>query len=261
MRTPLSRHPIWQIFGLTRNNIIGDMAHLCDGGVLLNLEGSCLDELVDPSEIGYGTLEENFARTRDAISNAYDMAGTPASHRICRLRLAHFHKPGDWACLTAKFSHARALLPILLNVLASIAKTCERDHHRHHAFHHLNRCYQIIYEAGYFIDAAACEELAGAMDKFMVHYNWLSKHSLASARMRYAVTVKAHFLLHLIQFSKYINPRVVWAYAFESMMGLLARSAAGCTRSSPLCTVGKKVTMNYLYLLSIKLSKADRRCT
>ena len=229
--------------------------HLGDSGFLPMMEGSALDELISPSMRKSGSLHSNFIEIVGEIRSEYDKQKTPLSHRIYGLKIAHFHKSDDWSTLTCKASHARALLPILVPILHKFNDGSDHNGHRILAFEALNSCYQIILRSGTFIPPKDCETMAENIETCMFHYNWLTNYSLERHSLRYNLTLKAHLLVHLVGFSRYINPRKHWAYSFEAMMGVIAKSAFACVPGTSLIQAGAKVADNYRLAFYMKANR------
>ena len=64
---------------------------------------------------------------------------------------------------------------------------------------------------------------------------------------------KLHSLYHVAEFSRYMNPRFIWAYGGEDFMGTMVMSGKACVTSSPMHLIGNKVMENFRLALNILL--------
>ena len=89
---------------------------------------------------------------------------------------------------------------------------------------------------------------------FLLHYNALLHLSLARNVKNFNLTTQAHYLWNIANFSRYMNPRVIWCYEFEDFMGTLTLSGKTCVHGSPMAIIGNKVLENYLLVFNLALN-------
>ena len=85
----------------------------------------------------------------------------------------------------------------------------------------------------------------------------MTNHALEANYLAYNKTIKEHVMIHLVEHATFLNPRFVWAYKFERMIGLVARSAHSCTAGSTLVAAGRKTLENYRVALSIRRQRLE----
>ena len=111
--------------------------------------------------------------------------------------------------------------------------------------------------AGMHLTDEEAESMTVLLESFLLHYNWLTNHALEANYLAYNKTIKEHVMIHLVEHAKFLNPRFVWAYKFERMIGLVARSAHSCTAGSTLVAAGRKTLENYRVALSIRRQRLE----
>ena len=140
-------------------------------------------------------------------------------------------------------------------VLQELHDGTELHEHRVRAVACLVKIYRAFKDNGLFLER---DVALGAMEDLRVfyeHYHWLACHAVDNGEMNYAVKQKMHTLFHIVDHSKYLNPRFTWCYAYEDFMGTVVTCARACVAGSPMHIVGKKVLDNFLLVLSLPLSE------
>jgi hypothetical protein len=236
-----SDNKIYSFPGITRYSYVHDWMHDCDVGPLVNLHGSCMDELVcEPA----GSMEHCHVALLKELKHGYQEVGTSPNHRIGGLKLDHYHKPGDWSRLSAKAAHSRHLVPVMAKVLEGRGFHSERDFHRYRCYELIHLSLQILERNDMFLPDNEAELLSSASDYFLLHYNWLTDHYHAKGVLRYNFTMKNHYLWHCMDWARFLNPRFSWNYSFEGQMGLICRVSAACTAGTPSILTGPKTLQN-----------------
>ena len=106
-----------------------------------------------------------------------------------------------------------------------------------------------------FLSEDACNDIVMLVETAYLHYNWLTCKSIEEKSLRYNFTIKAHMLMNLILFSKWLNTRFYWAYTFEAMMGVVTRCARSCAPGTPLIQIGAKCMESYRLAFGIKYGR------
>ena len=162
--------------------------------------------------------------------------------------MVHLH-----ALLVSKAAEVVSLVSVMLDLLKRWDNNSDHHGHRIMAFHYLDSIYSIILQSGPFLDDVTYMSLRESADLFLEHYDWLCKNALAAGQRRYNITFKTHAFWHLIDLAKYLNPRALWAYAFEDYMGKLVKSAKRCSAGTKANLVGRKVLENVLLALRLEI--------
>ena len=90
---------------------------------------------------------------------------------------------------------------------------------------------------------------------FLKSYRWLAAYNKARDRKVYNVVPKFHYLYHLLQQSKYLNPRFCWCYGDEDLVGRASSLAHSCTRGTPPTQVLSKIVQHYRVAKHIEWSR------
>lgn len=231
--------------GVSRFSNCGEWMHTFDLGLLLEAEGSTIDELVfDDETRAMGRAEQRCNALWQDISKVYIKQKTVT--RLETLKLSDFHNPQQFCKLAAKAAAARNLLPVLVEVLEDRHTGSERDDNRLRMYKCLNDCYHIIMTGAMFLKEVEWRKLIAQYDKFLLYYNWMCHYSLDHGALRYNFTFKVHAGYHVCEFARFLNPRIIWAYTFEDFMGKIARSAQASTAGTPLVLVAEKTVENFM---------------
>jgi len=218
--------------------------HTFDLGLLLELHGSTLDELVyDDPDRSSGKAEDRAKDLWQEIQKVY--REQKVSSCLDHFRISDFHDPQHFCRMSCKAANARHLLPVLYEVLKRRSGNSPRDKHRLRAYKLLNHCYQLMMTSGMFLDLETWKEVETTFDQFMLEYNWLTKHSFDNNVLRYNFTFKMHMAWHIIQFARWLNPRFTWTYIYEDFMGKVARSCQACTSGTSRPVVASKTVENF----------------
>eukprot|EP00959_Pyramimonas_sp_CCMP1952_P224353 4691368-Pyramimonas_sp.AAC.1 len=239
--TPPSSHPVWRIPGMSRFCCAGEWMHIVDLGLSPNLIGSTFWEIIHDSPLP-GTNAIKLGWLWSKLCFHYD-ALEITKNRILDLKADNFTTPGGFACLSCKAAHARALLPVVLEIVKdpSINRGSRRDLHRIAAYEALDGAHKVIYESDGVLTDDQFRRLDEFGNKFILHYNFLTKYSLDHNHLCYNHTFKLHFFFHMIALAKFLNPQFTWACMFEDFMGKIARCGRSCAAGTTGARVGSKV--------------------
>jgi hypothetical protein len=231
--------------------------HDGDLGVLLNLHGSSMDEIVCEAP---GSMEHARAVLFKDIGETYSELGIGPEYRTRSLKLDHYHKPGDWSCLSCKAAVSRHLVPVMQRILEKRGIVNDRDKHRYRCYELLQQSLEIIEQNQMFLPDDAAQCLGDIADYFLLHYNWLTKHYHGTTTLRYNYTMKNHYLWHCLCWGRYLNPKCSWNYSFEAMMGLVTRASTACTAGTPLIQTGAKTLLNVRLATFIRYKRNRDLC-
>ena len=122
--------------------------------------------------------------------------------------------------------------------------------HRIRAYECLVALYDVIMHAGFVLTDAESVAVRHATDEFLLHYNVLAKTAENCGIRLYGFVPKFHWLWHLAEFAKFLNPRLVWCYPYEDFVGRIQRSASSCKHGTPMWAVPAKTMKNYSHVLN-----------
>ena len=123
---------------------------------------------------------------------------------------------------------------------------------------HLDTVEELLDTVGLVPRTDEYDALKNHTDQFLLQYNFLAQAARAEGTNFYHVTLKCHVRWHLIDLSKWLNPRATWCYEFESYIGHCVESARGCYSGTPTVKVGSKVVENAMIALQLLLHTAGQ---
>ena len=249
--SPCPGHPLSLLRAFTRFHTTGDLMHTGALGVLLWFLGSVLKQLVVDSAIP-GTPDDRLKTVWVMILEKYDALGFRS--RLTRLARTMFdHGDKQYPCLTTKAAETIDLLYALRSICTDLNGNSPRDLHRLACFDGLVCIFDTCKAHGYTLPPAASGAVLAACDRFLLHYNWLAKEAMSQGRVEDNMVVKLHMLWHICYFSKYLNPRCTWCFAFEDYVGRVIASAKSCMASSRLALVPRKILENWHLVMHLRL--------
>ena len=95
----------------------------------------------------------------------------------------------------------------------------------------LARMYDIVLESFWRLIAEQFEDLEKCTDEFLQAYATLSNHYDNEQKLLWNFTFKHHWLWHLVDESRFLNPRLTWTFGGEDFVGDVANLGKGCLRS------------------------------
>ena len=247
---PVSRHPIWDGLGVTRFTYTGDVMHGGELGPLLHLYGSTLvDMMGNGLEVGCvvgGTMVRRLNEVWILLYNEYPFHNV--SKPISGLTFGMLGDIHNFPQLGVHAAESRQLLHPMLSLVRKHMNRTALDKHRIAAYEHIAAFYDVIMSAGLVLTDDEADTAAESIDKFLLHYNVLSKKAHADSLRLYGITPKFHWMWHISRFSRFLNPRVVWCYQYEDFIGRIQRAAASCQVATPMWKVPGKCMTNYIYI-------------
>ena len=163
-------------------------------------------------------------------------------------------KSSQSARISLKAAEPRHLVKPILSLLRKDMNRTTLDKHRIRAYECLDDMYEVIVTGGFVLSDVEAVASESAVDQFLLHYNVLAKAAQEKDLFLYHVTPKFHRLWHIARFAKFLNPRLIWCYAFEDFVGRIQRCASSCQAGTTLWKVPVKCTDNYIRVLSYVLS-------
>ena len=93
------------------------------------------------------------------------------------------------------------------------------------------------------------------MQLFLLHYNWLAKEAMRADKLQYNIVPKFHYGFHLIEASKFLNPKRVRCYSGEDFVGRISRLAHTCLPGLPSFRLSHSIMAKYRIAMHIRLSR------
>ena len=109
----------------------------------------------------------------------------------------------------------------------------------------LGTFYRVMHNAGMFFTQEEWTLFQTSAMDFLTCYQWLSMECEKSHNKLYNIVPKFHYMYHLVQQARYMNPRFVWCYGGEDLVGRASSLAHSCTRGTPPSQVPSKMMDKY----------------
>ena len=199
-----------------------------------------------------GTKAEKLEKLMVVINQEYDALGIKDG-RIRKLAYSHFcsadrpfQECPDIMHSAIKARQCRYLVPVAANI-------CKRAHkpgdaysrHKLQCLENLATYYDITDLGAMHLDKKDAEQAERALHGFVVNYAACAKLSADAGLNKWPIKPKLHFVAHIADEIKYINPSVVYCYAGESMVGSVTSLAQACLSGLPAHKVPETVCTKY----------------
>ena len=204
-----------------------------------------------------GPLELRRSRLWDLVQLKYDAKGVPHSSRLHDLELDRFRHTNAFAELRAKAAVTRHFLPILADVCRDLSTGSARDLHRQATLDNIVAVHDIIVHSEYRIVGFQHRRLMEHADAFLVHYSWLARNAENAGHLMYQLTSEFQYLWHICDHTRFLSPKLTWAYTFENYVGHVVRCAQACTAGTPMGSLSAKVVENMVVALQLDLERAS----
>ena len=240
------------IEGTNRYMFVWEWMHSWHYGPVQHLCGSCMCESLDYFP---GTIEMKHAALWKAIQRIYKDQET--KNRCNRITLTMYNvKTDDFAQLRHMSAATCKEMPKVLSQLVA-ENTRHTDHEKHLlcALEAAANMEDIIQNHGIFIGLPMAEQLEKSYEAFCLHFNKLTVNSIARNQLLYNQCPKMHGVGHTCQFAKFCNPRILWAYRWESLMSKMITCASFCSRGTPTHQVGNKIMTNYKHIVLLMIQR------
>ena len=235
---PMTSHWVLSIPGVNHWTFAYDFMHCADLGFSSASVANVFYDVVYKHLPGR-KRSEKIAQLLDLVHQAYDDLGITEG-RISKLALSHFcdadaphqHYP-DLMHSATKAKQTAYLVPVCLKLCEKFNDGSDYCMWRHKCLKHLCNLCKISEEADLFFTHEEFRQYDSNVHKFLQYYNKLSYHSysLDNARVghfQWGQIPKMHFLCHISEDAQFLNPRAVWAYPGEHLVGNATKLAAAC---------------------------------
>ena len=251
--SPCTTHPLFSIpGGLPEYRISLDVLRTLDLGVTARLAGSILHAWAWPAGEKRANGACNTAKIWALLKDAYaELQTREKFNNLVVSMFANEEKPFTKpAKLKGHAGEIRHFIPALALVAWKKAADCEAYAHMAEACHHLATFYAIISEDDFFMARKA--EASECLRKSMVHYVWLQ--SFYKDEVKFTLTPKCHFLLHLASMCQYQNPATNWTYKQESFMGYISSLGHSCSHGTRSCRLSESFITKYTMALQLRIN-------
>ena len=235
MKEPLTNHWIMSIKGTSHFTFAYDLMHCGDIGFSGRSIANCFYDFIYRDPQFTGTKAQKCQQIMEMIKAKYDKLGIDDC-KIQRLLLQHFlpdkgsphkHSP-DLMHSAIKAKQTNKLIPVVAAICADLPRVSIYARHRYHCMQHLSLMYQVSSRNGMFLPKVEAELFENSAKRFLKHYDALSKLSVRAGSKQWHQTPKFHFLCHIAEDAFFLNPRAIWCYPGEHMVGNATSLAQSC---------------------------------
>ena len=195
----------------------------------------------------------------EQIQVEYSLQG--ATTRLTNLKLSMFtdaQKPwSKWASLDCKGGEAKHLLPALLPVIKKLfqrSRLPEEDH-MVLAAESLEKLVRLWDSSGIIPTDAQFGESMALGKAFLDSYHALNVWSLEKGRKSFHIVHKFHTFLHLLQNSKFLNPKLQWCFKAEDFVGHISKLGHSVSMGVSSCRLSCKIASKYRILTHLLLTR------
>ena len=262
MANPRSSHEVFSIPGATTRMVRGDGLHIMfTKGVYAHLMGSMLHILCwaeGPGKVQRVAPAKRLAIIFEQVQLAY--ANHQSTTRVTNLRLSMFTKEKEphasHAFLNTKGSESKHLAPAFLDVCKQICDQSNPVHaHMISALECITEVVALFDQAPIVLSPEEFQKATNLGECFLKDYAWLNKWACDNNRQLFHIVMKFHTFWHLIQNSKFCNPRFHWCFKSEDFVGRMSRLSHSVSMGTKSTKISQKVTPKYRILFHLRLTR------
>ena len=252
---PITDHPIMGAPHVRAETFQIDVLHMLELGVSQYAVASlffelCFNELIGSKAAKLEVLYEK-------IRQIYFQLAIPSDYQISRLRYKDFsseaapHK--NYPQLHSSQIKGR-VTRYLIPVSVELARQHRRGNHGGHRFllfEALEGMCSLIDQGPMFLDPAQQLQFRKCTEEFLLHAGWLAKEATDSEKKLWHLIPKHHYVAHMPDQACLVNPKFVWCYGSESMVGRIARLGQSCLSGTQACFVSKSLMQKYVIAMHL----------
>ena len=216
--------------GVTGANLCIDVLHTMCLGVSAHAVGSVVADLIERRVPGT-TMAQRLDILWDRIRDFYVQFGS--TNRLNNLSMTMVQKTGKFSELSARAAEIRGLVPVLEAICKEEVdqRPSVANAHRYLVMTHLSSVYSIFDRNGFQITEQDRAALRQHIHRCARHFRILARTATTEGKLRWQLTVKMHFFLHLLDQAKFLNPRYGWTYQYEKLCPEAVKSVQSlCSR-------------------------------
>lgn len=260
---PKSNHPIFKIPGVTSRIVRHDLLHiLWHNGIYGHLLGSILhymcwrDPYTRPQAV---TPAKRLAVIFELVQKFYRENQSPT--RLTNLKLsmfcsvkAPFARHPD---LGTKAAESKHLAPAILSVcMAALDHTNNVDQHVVSCLKQVCDLVDVFDAADIFLTEAEFRKALELAEGFLDEYAWLHDWAnVAGKKLFHTGPLKFHTFFHLVQNSKFLNPKCHWTFKDEDFVGKISQLTHSVSMGVRSTNLSMKVSPKYRLLLHLRLTR------
>ena len=201
------------------------------------------------------------------VLNSYGTVGTSPGERLPHAKIlkifekSRSYNPTNYPNVGSKGAQGRHAVPVLLDVCKRIASDRPMFQHVVAALEYLSAFYDTVLTHGCFLPAADGRRAKTSLERYLVHYQYLTNLFLNSdprRRLFYITEKRNHYPWHIAQACEYYNPKQGWTYQDEDFMGKMSQLAASVVRGLGPCRLGPALMWKYRNRVHIRYNRRRR---
>ena len=263
---PRSGHILFSgvIPGLTTKFVRGDCLHIlfCKG-VLGHLMGSIMHYLCWFDGTGPGKKqtvapEKRIGAMFEAIQKEYVRQNSPT--RVTNLRLSMICNPKEPHASFAHLDLKAAETKHILHAFLPVCKTLLDVEVAHEgamleAMESMSMLIKLFDEADAFLTEVQWRQAMFLAKTFLDNYASLNAWALEKGRKLFNIVMKFHTFQHLVENSRFLNPKTHWTFASEDFVGKVSLLTASVSPGVSSTRLSAKVAPKYRILLHFLLTR------
>lgn len=261
---PKSSHPLFTIPGVTSRIVRHDLLHiLWHNGLYSHLLGSILHYMCwkdPPGRPQSVSPARRLGVIFELVQSFYKENNTPT--RLTNLKLSMFASLkapfANHPTLHAKAAESKHLAPALLHVCkAALNPENEVEQHIVRSLEDICKVADIFDKASEFLTDAEFHLASSRAEQFLEDYAWLHEWAEGSGRNLFPKgAFKFHTFFHLVQNSRFLNPKCHWTFMDEDFVGRLSKLTHSISMGVRATKLSMKVSPKYRLLLHLRLQRA-----
>ena len=251
-------HPIFTVRGFTLWSIAFDWLHVADLGVASHALANVVWDIVVKDTIGNPTArDQKFAEVADFLLQYTPTGGS----KLTQVALNNFCDPDALTtsyplCAHLKAAEVRGMVPAVLELRKQHNDGSRWRRHQIRMLEHLNTCYETIHTGGIVLADSEKKQLKTSAKCFLEEYTFLSAVAARDGHTLFNVVPKFHYFWHMcVQQGQHLNPRFVWCYSGEDLVGKASRLAHACCKGTANFKVPAKLMAKYRLAQHLKWSR------
>jgi hypothetical protein len=259
---PRSQHPIFSIPGVTSRIVRGDGLHIMfTKGIFAHLLGSVLHYMCWQDPPGSRQKVKPCKRLSiifERVQSFYRDHQTPT--RLTNLKISMFSvETKPWVAhpfLNSKAAESKHLAPAVLAVCKEILDSeSPVDQHIVTALESMCMLVDLFDKASVVLSFVEHRTALCLAESFLDDYTWLHKWALEKERLHFHIVMKFHTFWHLVQNSKFLNPRFHWCFKSEEFVGRISRLANSVSMGVRSTKLSLKVSPKYRILMHLRFTR------
>ncbi len=239
-----------QVPGLSILSFIPDIMHTMHLGTYKYFLGSVLELLTH--HVMDESPEKNLDRIWQMIQKAY--RDNRISEKFDQLKVSMYKRAGQFPSLKGKAAEVRHLLKPMLVVCEHFLDNTIKQHKEIKLA--LRMAIQMEttlddHVGDFALPASVAATFSKAAEAF-VNLN-ISLRNHFKETLLFHFTIKYHYMYHIADMARYINPRCGWCYAGESLMHRVRILIQSSCRGVPAHAIGDKALKKYCLALAMSL--------